>query len=217
MFLSVLAIIIGYGIGSVPVAWLAGRALGVDLRERGSGNTGASNVFQSASRMLVVPVGVAQIAQGLLPVLLARALDRGDGVAMASGVAAVAAGDWNPWLGFRGSRGVGATIGVLLATSWVALAVFTVISLAGVAARAIPQGVALAMLATPVAAAAAGGGAAVVIGCAALAALVFAKRLTGNGMPDASSERPRVWALRLVYDRDIADRDAWVRRGIEAP
>src|SRR5262245_23320028 len=112
MLASVAAIVVAYAIGSVPVAYLAGRlTAGVDLRERGSGNVGASNIWQSASRWFVVPVGVAQIAQGAAAVLVAIALDQGDGVQAACGVAVVVANDWNLWLRFDGGRGIGATIG----------------------------------------------------------------------------------------------------------
>ena len=75
--MTALAIIAAsYVLGTIPVAWLTGRlAKSVDLRDYGSGNTGASNVWQSVSRALVVPVGLLQIAQGAAGVLLARDAD----------------------------------------------------------------------------------------------------------------------------------------------
>lgn len=204
------AIIAAYLIGSVPVAWAAARANGgVDLRERGSGNVGANNVFQSASRWLIVPVGLAQIAQGAGAALLGRWAG-GDAIAAACGVAALVANNWNPWLRLAGGRGNGIHIGALLVLSPWALAAFVAIAVAGAILRAAPQGVAVAMIAAPVAAAAAGNSAAIVAGCAALAVVAFAKRLLGNGPPDAEHPRPAVWLLRLAYDRDIRDRGAWV-------
>ena len=212
---ALLAVAYGYAIGSVPVAWIAGRlAGGIDIREYGSGNVGASNVWQTVSRALVVPVGLAQIGQGLAPVLIAKALDHGDGAQVAGGLAAVVATDWSPWLGFRGGRGVGASIGVLLGLSPVALAVFIAVSLAGVVLRAIPQGVAAAMWLAPLGALASGASATVVAGCFALAAIAMLKRLAGNAPPDDDAPRPEVWVNRLVYDRDVRDREAWVRRGV---
>jgi glycerol-3-phosphate acyltransferase PlsY len=212
MLEALLSIAIAYAIGSVPVAHFAARwTAGVDLRERGSGNVGASNAWQSAARWLVVPVGLAQIGQGLAAVLVAVALDQGDGVRAACGVAAVVANDWNPWLRFEGGRGIGVTIGVLLALAPVALGVFTVIAVAGVLLRAVPQGVALALLATPFAALASSEPTATVVACAALAAIAFAKRLLANELPDSSAPRD-VWWNRLLFDRDVRDREAWVRR-----
>jgi glycerol-3-phosphate acyltransferase PlsY len=212
--LAALAIVIAYAIGSVPVAQIAARwTSGVDLREHGSGNVGASNVWQSPSRWLTVPVGLLQIAQGLAAVLIARALDQNDAIQAASGIAAVVAHDWNPWLRLRGGRGIGATIGVLLALAPAALAAFIAIALAGVLLRAIPQGVALALLATPIAALAAGEPGATVIACALLAAIALLKRLLANAAPDDTAPR-EVWFNRLLLDRDIRDRESWVRRSI---
>lgn len=216
MLAALIAIPIGYGIGSIPVAYLAGRwAGGIDIREHGSGNVGASNVWQTVSKGLVVPVGLAQIAQGFAAVVIARALGAGEGVQAASGAAAVIACDWNPWLRFTGGRGIGASIGVLLAMSWFALGAFVVVALAGVALRAIPQGVGIALIAAPVAAIIAGDAAPVVAGCVALAALAALKRVLANGPPAPELARPGVWWIRLALDRDIRDREAWVRRRTE--
>jgi glycerol-3-phosphate acyltransferase PlsY len=212
MVAALVIVVASYAIGSLPIAWLAGRAMGVDLRERGSGNVGASNVWQTASRALVVPVGLAQIAQGAAGPLIAVVADAGDGAAVAAGLAAIVAHDWNPWLRFAGGRGIGPTIGVLLVTSPVGLVVFIGVSLLGVVLRAVPQFVALGLIAAPLAAAAAGDGPIVVLGCGLAALLAMIKRLHGNGIPDAAIERPQVWLTRLLCDRDIRDREAWVRR-----
>jgi glycerol-3-phosphate acyltransferase PlsY len=215
MLIAGLVIAASYIIGSIPVAYLAGRIVrGVDIRHVGSGNTGASNVWQSVSKPLVVPVGVAQIGQGLAAVLLAKAAGQGEGVQAACGVAVIVASDWNPWLRFAGGRGVGQTVGVLLALAPWALATFIVIALAGVAMRSIPQFVAIALIATPVAAAIAGASPPVIAGCAVLAATAMLKRVVANGAPAQDCARPGVWVIRIVYDRDIRDRDAWVRRGL---
>lgn len=215
MLLAGATIAASYLIGSVPIPYLTGRLTkGIDVRQVGSGNVGASNVWQSVSKALVVPVGVAQIAQGLAAVLIAKAVGQGDGGQAAAGIAVLIANDWNPWLRFAGGRGVGQTIGVLLALAPWALAAFVVVSLLGVAMKAIPQFVGLALLATPIAAAIAGQPAPIVGGCAVLAVIAMLKRVLANGVPDASCRRPGVWLIRLVYDRDLRDREAWIRRGL---
>ena len=215
MLVAISAIAASYAIGAIPVAYLAGRiAHGVDIRNIGSGNAGASNVWQSVSKPLVAPVGIAQIAQGLAAGLIAKATGQGDAVQAAAGVAVVMASTWNPWLRFAGGRGVGQTIGVLLALAPWALAAFIAIALAGVALRAIPQFVAIALIATPLAAAIAGASMPVVAGCGAIATIAMVKRVLANGAPAADCVRPGVWFTRLTYDRDIRDRDAWVRRGL---
>jgi glycerol-3-phosphate acyltransferase PlsY len=213
MLLSIAAIALAYVIGSIPVAYLVGRATrGVDIRERGSGNVGASNIWQSVSRWLVVPVGVAQIAQGLVAVLIARALDQNDAVQAACGIAAVIANDWNPWLRFTGGRGIGTTIGVLLALSPWTLVGFIAVAVVGVLLRVVPQSVALALLSMPLTGAIGGESLDIVITCALLAGIAIAKRLLANGPPESDAPRPEVWLNRLLLDRDIRDREAWVRR-----
>jgi glycerol-3-phosphate acyltransferase PlsY len=211
---AAIAIVVAYALGAMPVAYLAGRlSAGVDLRRAGSGNVGASNVWQTAGRWLVVPVGLAQIGQGAAAVLIARATDGGDGIEVACAAACVIANNWNPLLRFTGGRGIGTTIGALIVLSPAALAAFAAIAVAGVGLRAVPQCVAGGLLATPVAAAVAGDGVAVAGGCAVLAVLALIKRATANELPDPAAARPQVWLNRLYYDRDIRDRDAWVRRG----
>ena len=215
MLASFATIAASYAVGTVPIPYLIGRATkGIDLRNVGSGNVGASNVWQSVSRWLVVPVGLAQIAQGVAAVLIAKSAGQSSGVQMQAGVAVLVASDWNPWLRFAGGRGVGQTIGVLLVLAPWALGAFAIVSLIGVVLRAIPQCVALGLVATPIAAAISGEPASVVAGCAALATIAMTKRLLGNGAPDPGCDRTGVWLIRLLYDRDIRDREAWVRRGL---
>ena len=61
---SLIVVLGSYLVGAVPIAYLTGRVLrGIDIREHGSGNVGASNVWQSVSRVTVAPVGLAEIGQ----------------------------------------------------------------------------------------------------------------------------------------------------------
>ena len=216
MLTTVAVVAASYAIGSIPVAWLVGRVrAGVDLRQVGSGNVGASNIWQSVSKSLVVPVGLTQIGQGLAGILIARAAGEAVGTQVACGLAAVVAHDWNPWLGLKGGRGVGPAIGFLLGLATLdALPAFIVVAVAGVPFGLIPICVGLGLVLTPAAAFAGGEPAAVVVGCGALALLVLAKRVRANGPPDPDLARGAVWYNRLLFDRDVRDREAWVRRGV---
>lgn len=215
MLTSIALVLASYAIGSVPVAWLAGRMRGgVDLRDLGSGNVGASNVWQSVSKALVVPVGLTQIAQGLAGIEAAKLTGASTGVQVLCGLAAIAAHDWNPWLRFKGGRGVGPAIGFMLAlATFDALPAFIVVAVVSVPFGQSPLGVGAGLVVAPVAAFIGGEPAAVIGGCAAMALLVLAKRLVANGPPQAAV--PGMWRNRLLFDRDIRDRDAWVRRGLD--
>ncbi len=204
------AVIAGsYAIGAVPIAYLTGRVLkGVDLRRYGSGNIGPSNIWQNVSKPATVPVGLAEIGQGALGILIAKAAEQGLGVQVAAGLAALFGHNWSPFIGFYGGRGVGHAIGFMLVLSWPGLGAFIGLSLLGVALGSVPQLVGLGLLVTPVVALAAGQSRAIVAGLAAMAALIFAKRLLGNA---PAVPRRDVLLNRLLYDRDTRERERWLR------
>jgi len=118
---------LGYLIGSFPTAYLAGRARGVDLRTKGSGNYGATNVYRNLGAGPAVVVLVVDVAKGLLPVsLLPRALPA-TSVAPATqavlvAVAAVLGHVFSVFVGFRGGKGIGTAAGAYLALApWATL------------------------------------------------------------------------------------------------
>ena len=213
--LEVVLLTIGsYLIGSIPMAYIAGRLLrGIDIREHGSANVGASNVWQSVAHWAVVPVGLLEIAQGMTGILIARGLDQNVEVQVLAGLAAIVGHNWSVWLLFTGGRGVGLSIGFMLVLSPVALVVFTAVSLLGVALRSVPFAVGLALALTPLAALAAGQSAPIVVGYMAMAAIVLTKRVLTNriAVPEGLDWKD-VLLNRLLFDRDMRDRDAWVRR-----
>jgi glycerol-3-phosphate acyltransferase PlsY len=217
MLNAVLIVLGSYFVGGVPVAYLAGRLLrGIDIREHGSRNVGASNVWQTVSRAAVVPVGLTEIAQGLAGPTLARRRGQSRTVQVLAGLAALAAHNWSPFLRFTGGRGIAHSIGFMLALSRPAVATFTGLSLLGVVRRQIPQFVGLSIAAAPLAALVRRQPPEIVAGMAGMAALVFTKRLLTNepSLP-AGADRRRVLLGRLLYDRDTTEREAWVRQGSE--
>lgn len=215
--LSPAIVLASYLLGSIPIAYLTGRALrGIDIRQVGSATAGASNVYQSVARWAVVPVGLLQIGQGMAGVALAKLLDQPLGVQVLAGLAAVGGAAWPLFLGFRGGRGIGASIGFLLILTPATLVVFVVVSLVGVALRTVPLGVGLGIAASPVSALVFEGAGPVAAGCLALAAIIFLKRALANDsrLPQGPDRR-EVIVNRLLFDRDIRDRDEWVRRGLD--
>lgn len=107
-------VLLGYLSGSIPFGLLLVRAArGVDVRERGSGNIGATNVARVAGKGLGALVLVLDALKGALPVLLARAVDGTEQVPALVGLAAFAGHVAPPWLRFRGGKGVATALGVL--------------------------------------------------------------------------------------------------------
>jgi len=108
-------IILGYLLGSIPTAYLVGRAVrGIDLRHYGSGTISGTAVYYHVARPLVVAVGLFDIAKGALPTWLALRLGLKLPIAVLAGLAAIVGHNWPVFLGFVGGRGLGTFLGVLL-------------------------------------------------------------------------------------------------------
>jgi acyl phosphate:glycerol-3-phosphate acyltransferase len=127
-----LGLLAAYVTGSIPFAYIAGRlARGIDLREHGSGNLGATNVFRLLGWKVAVPVLLLDAAKGALPVLLLpRLVETTDPVvwAMAYGVAAIAGHVRSLFLLWRGGgKGVATAAGVFLALAPISLLLVTVL------------------------------------------------------------------------------------------
>ena len=109
-----LVVVLAYLLGSIPFAFLAGRARGVDLRTVGSGNLGAANVFRTLGREMGVAVMVADILKGVVAVVIARLLTDDPWPAIAA-AAAMAGHVFPVWLRFKGGKGVAVAGGAVIA------------------------------------------------------------------------------------------------------
>ncbi|MBI4303601.1 MAG: glycerol-3-phosphate acyltransferase [Chloroflexi bacterium] len=124
--MSWIVIILGYLLGSIPFAYIAGRILrGRDIRQMGDRNVGAANAFRQLGRKVGVAVYLADAAKGALAILIARAASIPQEIVLLTGVAAVAGHNWSVFLGFRGGRGMSTAIGVLYAVVTVPTLIMT--------------------------------------------------------------------------------------------
>lgn len=113
--LSVLLVLGGYLLGSIPTGILAGRAYGVDVRRSGSGNIGMANVLRTAGKGAAVITMVGDMLKGFVPVVLARLLTENEWVVAAVALAAVVGHCWPVYLGFKGGKGVATGAGTSIA------------------------------------------------------------------------------------------------------
>ena len=112
-----ISVLLSYLIGSIPVAYIFGRVLkGIDIREHGSGNMGATNAFRVLGRGPGPIVLVLEIIKGIIPVtLLANAFGLGDALSLVIiAIAAVSGHNWTVFLGFKGGKGMATSLGVLI-------------------------------------------------------------------------------------------------------
>jgi glycerol-3-phosphate acyltransferase PlsY len=122
---ALIAIAVGYLLGSLPFGYWAGRLRGIDLRLAGSGNTGATNVMRVLGLKVGVPVMALDIGKGAAAVVIARALSTDDIVPVLAAAAAVTGHMYPLFLGFRGGKGVATGAGTMLAlVPWIGIAAF---------------------------------------------------------------------------------------------
>lgn len=114
---ALLWLVAAYLLGATPTSYLAGRlARGIDLREHGSRNLGATNVYRVLGWGWAIPVGLVDMAKGAVPVLLFGPWAGGpDWLPAALGVAAVMGHVFSPFVGFKGGKGVATACGMFLA------------------------------------------------------------------------------------------------------
>jgi len=106
-----------YLLGSVPTGLLLAKAMGVNIRETGSGNIGATNVYRTMGRKVGILTLLGDALKGVIPVLVAKWLDLPDLWVAAIGLAAFLGHVYTVFLGFKGGKGVATALGVFLATS----------------------------------------------------------------------------------------------------
>ena len=136
--IAIPVLVAGYLLGSIPSGYLAGRWLkGIDIRQEGSGSTGATNVLRVVGKGPALAVFVVDVLKGALAVLLAKAVLEPlgqplnpagwqiDGWIVLTGLAGLAGHIWPIWLGWKGGKAVATGLGMLLGVSWpVGLACF---------------------------------------------------------------------------------------------
>lgn len=126
MIENILYIVAAYLIGSIPFGYLAGRLNGIDLREHGSHNIGATNAVRVLGKKWGIPVFICDFLKGFLPLLFVKEqlggtveLFEADQMAWLLGVLAalILGHTYTCFLGFKGGKGVATTAGCLFALS----------------------------------------------------------------------------------------------------
>lgn len=118
-------IVASYVLGATPTSYLAGRlARGIDLREHGSKNLGATNVYRLLGWAYAIPVAIIDVAKGAVPVaLFGRWAGGPDWLPITFGGAAVLGHMFSPYVRLKGGKGVATAAGVFLALAPLAFAI----------------------------------------------------------------------------------------------
>ncbi len=115
MVANVLLIIFAYLLGSIPTGLVLAKALaGIDPRQGGSRNIGATNVLRTAGKGLGAATLIGDVLKGVIPVSVALFLDFGQWWVAAAGLAAFLGHCFPIYIGFKGGKGVATALGVYL-------------------------------------------------------------------------------------------------------
>jgi glycerol-3-phosphate acyltransferase PlsY len=122
---AVLWLLVSYFLGAIPTSYLLSRLFaGIDLRQHGSGNLGATNLYRVLGWKYAIPAALVDIAKGVVPVLVfAPQVSDSQLFALACGVAAIVGHVFSVFVGFKGGKGVATAAGVMLALAPIALLV----------------------------------------------------------------------------------------------
>jgi acyl phosphate:glycerol-3-phosphate acyltransferase len=119
-----LTALVSYLLGSVPSGYLAGRMAGVDIRKRGSGNIGATNVTRELGKLYGYPVFLADFGKGLASVAITkfvshqfRLTNSNETLQILAAIFCVIGNTFPVWLGFKGGKGVATSAGVVFGLS----------------------------------------------------------------------------------------------------
>jgi len=215
-----LLIVGAYLLGSVPAAYLVVKwSRGIDIRREGTGTVGAANVLRLAPKWLAIPVTIFDIGKGALIVWVAQLLGLGAAEQVTVGIITVIGHNWPIFLRFHGGRGLFTTLGVIAMLSpWLGL-IMLVLAYALAPFRQLSLGAFLALGSLPIFSWSLSQPLGieerlpVTLGFVALFLLGVLKRLITPKTPLSKSVPLGELLLnRLLFDRDIRDREAWIHQ-----
>ncbi|MFM2171079.1 MAG: glycerol-3-phosphate 1-O-acyltransferase PlsY [Verrucomicrobiota bacterium] len=137
--------------GSIPFGWIFGKWRGIDIRQHGSGNIGATNVWRVLGKSHGIPCFLLDVLKGVLPTVIGLSLIHFDGMKnpmslellsskaenypmltaqllqVITGLCAILGHNYSPWVGFKGGKGIATSAGVLIALMPAAVVILVVI------------------------------------------------------------------------------------------
>lgn len=216
-----LLIVGAYLLGSVPTAYLVARWVrGIDIRQYGSGNVGAANVVTIVSKRWAIPVIIFDLVKGMVLVYVAQRTGLGTIEQAMVGIAAIIGHNWPVFLRFNGGRG-GLTlfgVGIILAPQ-IALPLFLIVVIFGLFHQ-MALGTLVVLIVLPVCSWFLGQPLGITekplelaLGTLAILLVAVIRRLTVPRADIAASvSTGQLIFNRLIFDRDIRNREAWIHR-----
>tara|TARA_Y100001970_G_scaffold9327_1_gene10886 strand:- start:23552 stop:24151 length:600 start_codon:yes stop_codon:yes gene_type:complete len=118
MILKISILLISYLLGSIPTGFLCGKYLkNIDLREKGSGSTGATNVLRNVGKWPALFVFIIDVLKGFISVKIAYILTQNNYFEVLAGLLSISGHIWPIWLKGKGGKAVATGLGMFLALS----------------------------------------------------------------------------------------------------
>jgi len=118
MILKISILLISYFLGSIPTGYMCGKYLkNIDLREKGSGSTGATNVLRNVGKWPALFVFIIDVLKGFISVEIANYLINDNYFEVLAGLIAISGHIWPIWLKGKGGKAVATGLGMFLALS----------------------------------------------------------------------------------------------------
>ena len=216
-----LSLVLGsYLLGSVPSAYLVAKwSRGIDIRQYGSGNAGASNVLAVVSKRWTIPVVIFDTGKGALMVWLAQTLTLGAAEQVTVGLMTIIGHNWPIFLRFRGGRGLSTSLGVIIILSPKLGLIAMVMSYSLAPLRQIALGTTLTLVSLPILSWFLSQPLdieerlPIMLGFVALTLIALLRRLVAPRTLLSKSVSPvELFVNRLLFDRDIRDRKTWLNQ-----
>ncbi len=123
--IAIVACISAYLLGAVPFGYVIAKLfLGFDIRTRGSGNIGMTNMIRTGGKVPGIVTFLLDFAKGTAGIAVAKLLDAPEPVVLLAGLSAVFGHTRSIFLQFKGGKGVATLLGVLLAVDYALLLIF---------------------------------------------------------------------------------------------
>jgi glycerol-3-phosphate acyltransferase PlsY len=218
----ILLLVSAYLVGSMPTAYIAARwGRGIDIRRYGSGNVGASNIVRLKAKWLATVVTIVDLGKGILVIWVAQLAGLDILPQVAVGLAAIIGHNWPVFLRFSGGRGVLTTLGIAFIlplangplVPWPLIISLSLAAIFIFGFHNLPVGTIAGMAALPLVSWIAGEPLALTLGFLAMFFVMVIRRLTApKSSLTASVSTGELVINRLLFDRDIRDKEAWIYR-----
>jgi glycerol-3-phosphate acyltransferase PlsY len=221
MTIWIVLIVIGYLFGSIPLSYLVGKKRGINLKQQGTQQVGAGNLWRMTSRKFGLIVGFFDFLKGILMVGVAHNQGLDAGQQLVVGLMVIIGHNWPVFLRFHGGRGIATLLGLAVIlpalndniSPWPSVIATGITVVFTLIFRTSPLPVLISAASLPLTSWLFHNPDAVAMAFLAIFLVVVVKRLTAQPAPEKLQiSRGRLFFNRLLFDRDITDRRAWVHR-----